>query len=140
MTSLRQGPIPIPTSPLGAVDTLSPPHQPLQPHPFLSPSCPPAWIFPKQSATQHTIHNPLHTNSVKGKQPPLPCESWAVGQRQENSSTNRHITRAAGSGLQLCTLKVGLPMWGRLQEGPGVGQGTNSMCLGSLNLGQTWDP
>lgn len=39
-------------------------HQPLQPHPFLSPSCPPAWIFPKQSATQHTVHKPLYTPTL----------------------------------------------------------------------------
>lgn len=84
-------------------------------HPLPSAPAPPATPLPLSflptsldfSKTKcDTAHHPqtlLHTNPVRGKQPFLPCESWAAGQRQESSSTNRHIIiTAAGPGQQPC--------------------------------------
>lgn len=103
VTNLRQGPFPTPMTPLGAVanplpSTPAPPATPL-PLSFL----PTRLDFSKTKCD--TAHHPQtlqHTNPVGGKQPFLPCESWAAGQRQENSSTNRHIITAAGPEQQLC--------------------------------------
>lgn len=132
------GTLPIPVSLLGAVATPTPlqqPLQPLQPHLFLCPSCPPARIFPKQSATQHTSHKLQHINLIGGKQPFLPCESRAAGQRQENSSTNRHIITAAGSGQQPRCLENGCPHPGMTAGEPSGWAGDHLRDLGVAQPG-----
>lgn len=140
VTNLRQGPFPIPMSPLGAVTIPSPPHQPLQPHPFLSPSCPPAWIFPKQSATQHTIHKRCYT--------PTPSEENShscpvspgrqARDRKAAQQTGTLLSQQQAQGSNHAALKSGLLTPGRRQERPVDGQGTDSVTRGSLSPGQVF--
>ena len=82
-----------------------------------------------------TAHHPQTlqpTSLAGGKQPFLPCGSWAEGQRQENSSTNRHIITATSPRAAAMPLQKRSPHPGSGQQSSVVGQGT----LGSLNPGQ----
>ena len=113
-------------------------------HPLPSAPAPPATPLPLSflptrldfSKTKcDTAHHPQtlqHTSLAGGKQPFLPCESWAAGQRQENSSTNRHMITAASPRAAAMPLQKWSPHPSRGQESSVVGQGT----LRSLNLGQ----
>lgn len=133
VTNLRQGPFPTPMTPLGAVATPSPPHQPLQPHPFLSPSCPPAWIFPKQSATQHIIHNlcntptPLEENSHS-----CPVSPGLRARDRKTAQQTGTLSQQQAQSSNHAASETGLLTRGRLQESPVAGAGT----LKSPNLGQ----
>lgn len=113
-------------------------------HPLPSAPAPPATPLPLSflptrldfSKTKcDTAHHPQtlqHTSLSGGKQPFLPCESRAVGQRQEDSSTNRRIITATSPRAAAMPLQKRSPHPGRGQESSVVGQGT----LGSLNPGQ----
>lgn len=77
-------------------------------HPLPPPPAPPATPLPLSflptsldfSKTEcDTAQHPqtsLHTSPAGGKQPFRPCESWATGQGQENSSTNSPNSTALG--------------------------------------------
>lgn len=68
-----------------------------------------------------TTHQPKEENSHS-------CPgAWATGQRQENSSTNRPLTPAAGPALQPYCLENGSPHLGRTAGQPACGRGRDSV-------------
>lgn len=136
MADLHQGPIPIPASPWG----LQPPPQtqPLQPHPFLSPSCPPAWIFPKQSATEHTMHK-LHSTPTLSEENSSSCAvsvgPQARGKKTASQQAHCHNGRP---GCTQAALHTSSPSQGGLQGAPPTSpchRPTRDRCLGALQLG-----
>lgn len=124
VTNLRQGPFPTPTSPLGAVATPSPLHQPLRPHPFLSPSCPPAWIFPKQSATQHTIHKPCNTPaSLEENSHSCPVSPGPWARDRKTAQQTGALSQQQAPEQQPCRFRNGLLTRGEGKRAQWLGRG-----------------